>query len=81
MSYKDIELDEEELFSPKELPQFLITDAEAIKFLRSLASTYRQFSKFPKSHRSYKSLQHTGAMYEFILRKFESNSRPASNNP
>jgi len=76
-SYKDIELDEDELFTPSELPQFLITDKEAKAFLVSLVNTYRQFSKFPKSHRSYKSLQHTGAMYEYILRKFES----AGNNP
>lgn len=77
-SYKDIELDEEDdNFIPAAQKEFhfTITHYEALQFLRKQVNTYKQFKKFPPHHKSFKALQYTGAMYEYI---FDAISR---NNP
>jgi hypothetical protein len=80
MSYKDIELDEEDdSFIPaaqRPLEEFKITHWQALQFLQKQVNTYKQFKKFPRTHKSFKSLQYTGAMYEFIL-----DSLSKANNP
>ena len=76
MDYLNLELDDEELTTPRGPPafHFNITEDSAIKFLESQVNTYKQFKRFPTHHKSYKSLQYTGAMYEYILSRFKDPS-------
>ena len=66
-----MEIDDEELLArivhPE--PTFQITEGEARQFLLSCIRTYTQFDKFPHTHRSYKTLRRTGAIYQFIYDK------------
>jgi hypothetical protein len=77
MSYKDIELEEDDdtfITESKRDYHFTITRFTALQFLQKQINTYRQFKKFPRTHKSFKSLQYTGAMYEYIFDELSKNN-------